>query len=60
MAGDNSVDFLAPQKRFPLKSFTAVQYSLSSPVVYVIGCDVAKCFVITTRVVVGDKACTWV
>ena len=33
----------------------AHQYGLSSPVVYVIGRDVAKRFVISTRVVVGDK-----
>ena len=51
------VEFLAPHERFPLKSFTALQYSLSSPVVYVIGRDVAKCFVISTCVVVRDKAC---
>ena len=55
MPGDSSVDLLAPHERFPLKSFTALQYSLPSPVVYVIGRDVAKCFVIATRVVVVDK-----
>jgi hypothetical protein len=41
-----SVDLLTPQQRFLFDSFATLQYSLSSPVVYVTGRDVAKRFVI--------------
>ena len=53
--GDSLVAFLAPHKRFPFKGFATLQYGLSSSVVYVIRCDVAKGFVIATCVVVADK-----
>ena len=53
--GDPSVDFLTPHERFQFEDSAALQYSLSSSVVYVIGCDVAKRFVIATGVVVADE-----
>ncbi len=54
--GDKLVYFITPHKRFSFKSSAALHYRLSSPIVYFIGRDVAKRFVIATRVVVTDKS----
>ena len=54
--GDKSVDFLAPHERFSFEVFATLQYSLSSAVLYVIGCYVARGFVVATRVVVANEA----
>ena len=49
------VDLLAPHERFAFERSTAFQYHLSSPAAYAIGPDLAKSFVIPTRVVLVDK-----
>jgi tungstate transport system substrate-binding protein len=49
------VYLLAPQERCSFKSFATLQYCLSSLVVYIVRGHVAKGFVVSPRVVVGDK-----
>jgi hypothetical protein len=53
--GDRSVHVHALHERLSFEIFCELEYGLSSSVAYVIGCHVAKGFVITPPVVATDK-----